>query len=76
VINFNNAEPLLPQACNLDTAQVEQVLWFMEFYDQHKNVSRVMERIWIDETINDNTRAFALFTIGRMYEKNRAERRR
>ena len=69
MLNSDNNERMLPDACNLNTEQIDQVLWFMDFYIANKNVSRTLERIWIDETINDNTRAFALFSIGRMYEQ-------
>ena len=69
MINFNNDKRALVDACNLTEEQIEKIVWFIDFYDKCEKVSKCIERIWIDENIDDNTRAFALFTIGRLYEQ-------
>ena len=74
MINFHTDAKTLGKAFNISDLDIDKVEEFLDYYARCKNAAKAVERIWIDETINDNARALGIFTIGRMYESKRNKR--
>lgn len=75
MLNYDHSSQDLKQAFNLTEDSMQKAVFFLNFYDKCKNVSKSIERIWIDETIDDNTRAFTIMTLGRYIETERMHKR-
>ena len=75
MLNYDHSSQDLKQAFNLTEDSICKTIYFLKFYDECKNVSRAVERIWIDETIDDNTRAFTIMTLGRYIETEKMHKR-
>lgn len=41
------------------------------FHDRKPRISWMLQRIWVDERLNDNARCFTVFLIGRICEYNK-----
>lgn len=71
MLYINNDKRYLHEAFNLDDTAVEKLDWLLEYSKNCQCVSKSIERVWVDETLDDNTKAFMLFTLGRIYERKR-----
>jgi hypothetical protein len=71
MLHFDNKGRTFLDAFNVSEDDTNKVYEFLRFFDRVGNVSRTAERIWIDETVSDNVKAFALFSLGRLWENRR-----
>lgn len=69
MINFEHNAVTLKDAFKITQEESEV---FEELMQQLNNksttVSWTIQRVWIDERLSDNARAYAIFTLGRYYE--------
>lgn len=73
---INNKDVTLYEAFNLSEQDLNSINYFLQFYEDCSLVSKAIERIWVDETINDNVKAFAIFSVGRLNEHRRLRKER
>jgi hypothetical protein len=71
MINFNMNEPNLRKAMGVTDADIDKAIKiFVDTKDvDNKKMSWLIQRIWIDETLNDNLKCFLLFHMGVLWEK-------
>ena len=71
MINFEHDAISLTDAFKItqkDNEVFEEIMAQMKLPDKNLPVSWVIQRLWIDERLSDNARAYAIFTVGRFYE--------
>lgn len=71
MVKFEHEAKTLEDAFGLGDNHEAVIDTFVDLYLKHKTASKIVERIWIDETIDDNTKAFAIFSMGRVYENRK-----
>ena len=71
MLKVDNSKRYLHEAFNLEEVDIDKIDWLIEFSKSCQCVSKCIERVWVDETLDDNMKAFMLFMLGRMYERKR-----
>ena len=76
MINLRHDTNKLVEAFRLDCPKkMKKTLDFFYFlhtqvYRKKQAISWAIGRVWIDETLTDNEKAYLIFSLGRMYENN------
>lgn len=68
MVNFEHDKNDLLEAFNVSDDGHRFLNAMLSYSEDKNNITKTIERIWIDETINDNMRCFAIFAIGRLYQ--------
>lgn len=77
MLKIDHKQSTITGALGLDNRKDEELLDGMINIlkgNTNKNVSWCMQRVWIDERLNDNQRCFLIFMLGRMYQIQKPER--
>ena len=61
-----------------DVLELMKKFYFLgdQLIHQKQSISWAIQRVWIDETLSDNAKAYLIFSLGRMYENKIYEERR
>ncbi len=71
MINFEHEATTLKDAFKITQEEsdlFDEIMQQLKLPEKNRPVSFVIQRLWIDERLSDNAKAYAIFTVGRFYE--------
>lgn len=68
MINFDTSEPNIRRAMGVSDEDIRKSLDIL-YQSSNETMVWLIQRIWIDETLQDNTKCFLIFHVGVLWEK-------
>lgn len=75
MLHLNKSKTTLPDVFGITQADVDRLFRITKGFHRNDTImlSKVIQRVWIDETMSDNVKAWALVELGRWLGKYESE---